>query len=46
MEFFAETINDFKPLTIFTKVSILDVLQGSKYASANTIEESFYKKDQ
>ena len=31
MGIIAKTINSFKPLTIFAKVSILDVLQGSEY---------------
>ena len=31
-DFFAKIINGMKPLTIFTKLFILDVSQGSKYA--------------
>ena len=31
MEFLAEIVNDWKPLTIFTKNSILDVRLGSEY---------------
>ena len=27
-------VNDFEPLTVFTKSSILDVSQGPEYASA------------
>ena len=33
MEFFAEIVNGFKPLSIFTKSSILDFQLSSKYAS-------------
>ena len=33
MKRFAKIINSFKPLTIFTKHSILDIWQGSEYAS-------------
>ena len=34
-ERFTKIVNDQKPLTIFTSRSILDVWQGSKYASAD-----------
>ena len=33
MELFLKIINDFKPLTIFVKRSILDVCQNSEYTS-------------
>ena len=33
-EYFAKINNDQKPLTIFTKCSILDVCRGSQYTSA------------
>ena len=33
MERFAKIVNAFQPLTIFEKWSILDVWQGSEYAS-------------
>ena len=33
MEFLAEIINRWKPFTFFVKHSILDVWQGSEYAS-------------
>ena len=33
MESLAKKVNSFKPLTIFTKQSILDVLQGSEFIS-------------
>ena len=33
MERFAKIVNGWKPLTIFAKLSILDVLQGFEYAS-------------
>ena len=33
VEFLAKTIIGFSPSTIFAKTSILDVWQGSKYAS-------------
>ena len=33
MELFAKTINGWKSLTIFAKISILDVWQGSEYTS-------------
>ena len=33
MEFFAEIVKNEKPFTIFAKSSILDVWQGSEYAS-------------
>ena len=47
MELFAKTINRFKPLTIFAKVTILNAWQGSEYASTNTFKvKSLYKKDQ
>ena len=35
MEVFAKRLNDFRPLIIFTKTSILDVRQGFQYYSAN-----------
>ena len=35
MELLAEIVNDFQLQTIFVKSSILDVWQGSKYASVN-----------
>ena len=34
IEFFAKIVDDFQPLTIFTKSSILDVRLGSENASA------------
>ena len=34
VEFFGDVVNSFQPLTIFAKRSILDVWQGSEYASA------------
>ena len=34
MERFAKIVNRYKPLNIFAKRSILDVRQGSEYASA------------
>ena len=33
MESFAKIVNGFKPLTIFAKLSILDVWLGSEYTS-------------
>ena len=33
MEYFAEIVNIFYQLTVFTKQSILDIWQGSEYAS-------------
>ena len=33
IESFAKIVNGFMPLTIFAKRSILDVWQGSEYAS-------------
>ena len=33
MEFFEKVVEGFQPLTIFGKRSILDVWQGSEYAS-------------
>ena len=33
MELFAKLINDFQSLTIFTKISMLDVRLGSEYAT-------------
>ena len=33
VECFARIVNDFQHVTIFTKRSILDVLQGSEYTS-------------
>ena len=33
MKLFAKTVNGYKPLTIFAESSILDVWQGSEYAS-------------
>ena len=35
MEYFAKIINDYKALTIFAETSILDILQGSEYASVS-----------
>ena len=35
MEHFEEIINGYKALTIFEKLSILDVWQSLKYASAS-----------
>ena len=35
-EVFAKIVNEFMPLTIFIKTSILDVCRGSKYASECT----------
>ena len=32
--FFAKIVDDFQPLTIFTKSSILDVWQGPEYVSS------------
>ena len=34
MNFFTETVNGWKSVTIFAKSSILDVLVGSGYSSA------------
>ena len=39
MELFAKIVNDSKSLTISAKSSILDVWQGSGYASSNTNRE-------
>ena len=33
----AKIVNDFYPLTIFKKSSIVDVRLGSKYASVNSV---------
>ena len=33
MEFFTKIVKNEKPFTIFVKTSILDVWQGSEYAS-------------
>ena len=33
MKFFVKIVNDFQQSTIFTKSSIVDVWQGSEYAS-------------
>ena len=33
MEYFAKTVNDIQPLTIFAKLSLLVVWQGSEYTS-------------
>ena len=33
MEFFVKIVNNFHPLTVFTKNSILDIWQGSKYTA-------------
>ena len=33
MEFFAKIVKGYKTLTVFTKIFIIDVWQGSKYAS-------------
>ena len=35
MEIFAKIVNDFQPLIVFAKSSILDVWQASEYASRN-----------
>ena len=35
MERFVEIVNDFYLLTIFGKLCILDILQGSEYVSAD-----------
>ena len=40
--FFVNIINDLKPLTIFTKSSILDVSQGSVHASSE-VTSSIYQ---
>ena len=40
MELFAKIVKNEKPFTIFVKTSILDVWQGSEYASKVT-EVSF-----
>ena len=37
MKCFAEIVNCFLPLTIFSKGSILDILQGSRYASEHML---------
>ena len=34
MEIFAKIVNGFQPLTFFAKSSIVEVWQGSEYASA------------
>ena len=33
MELFAKIVNDLQPLTIFAKISILDISLGTKYSS-------------
>ena len=44
MEYFAKILNDFQPLTILGKRSILDVWQGSEYNSdSSPVIASFYK---
>ena len=37
MELFAKIVNGLKPLTVFTKSSILDLGQGSEHASAHSV---------
>ena len=37
--YFAEIVNNFKPLTIFAKYFIVDVWQGSEYAFKTVPEE-------
>ena len=44
MELFAKIINCFKLLTIFAKVSVLDVCRGSKYASAHIRNNPFIEQ--
>ena len=47
IELFEKVVNGFQPLTIFEKSSILDVWQGSEYASGNNqkyFEINFYGK--
>ena len=39
-ELFAKTVNSWMPLNIFTKSSILDVWQGSEYASVAQVQRS------
>lgn len=34
VKYFLEILNGFKALNVFAKISILDVLMGSEYASA------------
>ena len=49
-QLFANIVNDFKPLTIFSQSAILDAWQGSEYASAQgqwsreQPQEMFHKK--
>ena len=38
MELFVHIVNDCKPLTSFTKISILDGWQGSEYVSCVVVE--------
>ena len=40
---FAKIVNGFKPLTVFAKSSILDVCNGSKYASGYNYLQNSYK---
>ena len=49
MERFVKIVSGFQPLTIFTKRTILDNLQGSEYTydnqeSANFSDHSVFKK--
>ena len=40
MEHFAIIVNGFNPLTIFAKISILDIRLGSEYASDGYLRSS------
>ena len=44
MEHFEKTVDCFEPLAIFAKRSILDVWQGSEYASAADVYPNLGKK--
>ena len=48
MEFFAKVVNGFQPLSVFIKISILDVWLASRNASeysAENVAENILKKD-
>ena len=48
MEFFAKIVNGFQPLSVFIKISILDVWLASRNASeysAENVAENILKKD-
>ena len=44
MNSFTKTVNDFQPITIFSKSSILDVWQRSEYASVEMKTRIFKRK--